>query len=107
MTELANCWRMDFSKFEKSKNWQILNKLGEFNTAISNRDIICKRAQRTSMTKKVLIEGGFGILLVAGLAIFYPQVFGFSLKNVRVSGFHIFDGLRVLPFSELGFRDFR
>ena len=41
------------------------------------------------------------------MAIFYPRVFGFSLKNVRVFGFYIFDGLRVLSFSELGFLEFR
>ena len=54
-----------------------------------------------------LKEGGFGVFRDAGLAIFYPRVFGFSLKNVRVFGFYTSDGLRVLPFSELGFREFR
>ena len=45
------------------------------------------------------VEGGLGILQDAGLAIFYPRIFGFSFTNVRVSGFYLSDGLRFLPFS--------
>ena len=47
----------------------------------------------------VAMEGGFGVLRDAGSAIFYPRVFGFSLKNVRVFGFYISDGLRVTGFA--------
>ena len=35
---------------------------------------------------------------------FWPSGLGFSLKNMRVFGFWILDGSRVLSFFELGFR---
>ena len=48
--------------------------------------------------------GGLWDFTGCGFGQFWPSGFGFSLKNMRVFGFWILDGSRVLSFFELGFR---
>ena len=48
-------------------------------------------------------EGGFEVLRDAGLALFYPRVFGFSLKTCGFSGFTYLTGNGFCHFLSSGF----
>ncbi len=56
------------------------------------------------LTLGAATRGGLWDFTGCGFGQFWPSGFGFSLKNMRVFGFWILDGSRVLSFFELGFR---
>ena len=51
-----------------------------------------------------LLEGGFGVSRVAGLANFNPRLSEFTFKSNGFSGLEICRGLRDWPYFVLGFR---